>query len=87
MPRQTGRENSKVRVIAIYRMLQSGKKMTSGQIIAELQSHYGITAERKTVYADIAAINRILPIKVIPGRSGGYSRWDVIGEIEEERKT
>lgn len=71
MPRQTGRKDGKVRVIAIYRMLQSGKLMNSAQIIEKLHSQYGIEVERKTVYSDIAAIDRIMPIKVIPGRWGG----------------
>lgn len=77
-----GRENEKVRVIAIYRMLLRGEKITTRQILEELQSHYGIAADRKTIYDDIAAIDRIMPIKVRSGRGGGYRRWDVVGECE-----
>lgn len=92
MARQTNKENCKVRVIAIYRMLIRGKQITAGQIIEELHSHYGITAERKTIYSDIAAIDRIMPIKITTGRGGGYRRWDVIGEADDfyshgERRT
>ena len=83
MPRQTGREDGKVRVIAIYRMLLRGEKITTAQILAELKSRFGITADRKTIYSDVAAIDRIVPIKGIPGRGGGYCRWDVIVECEE----
>ena len=78
-----GRENEKVRVIAIYRMLLRGEKITTRQILEELQSHYGITADRKTIYSDVAAIDRIVPIKVIPGCRGGYCLHDVIGEADD----
>lgn len=78
-----GRENEKVRVIAIYRMLLRGEKITTRQILEELQSHYGITADRKTIYADVAAIDRIMPIKAIPGCRGGYCLHDVIGEADD----
>ena len=84
MPRQTGRDNEKVRVIAIYRMLLRGEKITTAQILAELKSRFGITADRKTIYSDVAAIDRIIPIKVKSGRRGGYCLHDVIGEAEED---
>ena len=71
MARQTGRENEKVRVIAVYRMLLRGEKITTAQILAELKSRFGITADRKTIYSDVAAIDRILPIKVRYGKRGG----------------
>ena len=83
MPRQTGREDGKVRVIAIYRMLLRGNLMSSWQILDELQAHYGITADRKTIFSDIRAIDRIMPIKVVPGKRGGYCLWDVLGEAED----
>lgn len=83
MHRQANRENAKVRVIAVYRMLLRGKLMTSTQILSELQAHYGITADRKTIYDDVAAIDRIRPIKVIPGKRGGFILWDVMGEAKD----
>ena len=83
MARQTNKESCKVRVIAIYRMLITGKKMSSIQIVKELSSRYGITANRKTIYSDIAAINRFIPIKSTDGIGGGFQRWDVLGECEE----
>lgn len=76
MARQTNRETCKVRVIAIYRMLLSGKQMTCAQIREKLKSHYGIEVERKTVYDDIAAINRIMPIK---SRGGARRRLLSLG--------
>lgn len=84
MPRQSNRENGKIRVIAIYRMLLEEEKITSRQIIQRLESRYGFTADRKTIYSDIAAIDRIIPIKVITGKNGGYILRDVIGESKEE---
>ena len=86
MPRQTGRENEKVRVIAVYRMLLRGQQMSTAQILAELKSHYGIIADRKTIYADVAAIDRIIPIKVKMGNKGGYCLCDVLKESEKATK-
>jgi predicted DNA-binding transcriptional regulator YafY len=65
-------------------MLLEGKRITTRQIIDRLKRHYGFKANRKTIYDDIAAINRIMPVKVIPGRNGGYIKWDVLQEIEED---
>ena len=85
MARQTGKENCKFRVIVIYRELMKKQKVTTKQIISLLQRRYGITVDRKTIYTDIAAINRIVPIKSIEGRNGGYIYWDVLGEAEDGR--
>lgn len=82
MYRQTGRENCKVRVIIIYRELMKGKKITTKQIIRLLKNRYGFVVDRKTIYSDIAAMNRIVPIRSIPGKNGGFVIWDVLGEAE-----
>ena len=84
MARQTGRENCKFRVIVIYCELMKKQKVTTKQIINLLQRRYGITVDRKTIYSDIAAINRIVPIMSIAGRNGGYVYWDVLGEEEND---
>ena len=78
--------DTKVRVIAVYRAIMRGKPITAGEIKRELQDKFGITCDRKTVYSDIAAINRFVPIRIATGRGGGYSLWDVIGEVNEDGK-
>jgi len=83
MARQTNKESGKIRVITIYRELMNKKKLTTKQIIRLLERRYGVTYDRKTIYDDIAAINRVVPIKTIRGRYGGYIYWDVLGEVED----
>lgn len=83
MARQTNKESGKIRVITIYRELLNKKKVTTRQIISLLERRYGVTYDRKTIYDDIAAINRVVPIRAIKGRHGGYVYWDVLGETED----
>lgn len=76
-------ESGKIRVLAIYNMLQRGNRITVRQIQRELELHYGITANRRTIYSDIYAIDRIVPIEVTTGRYGGYQKVDVIERCNE----
>ena len=80
---KTGRkEDAKIRIIAVYRILQRGRRVTSTQILRELELHYGITCDRKTLYHDIAAVDRFIPIDIQVGRGGGYCLGDVLGRCE-----
>jgi hypothetical protein len=81
--RQTNKESGKIRVITIYRELLKKKKVTASQIIGLLERRYGVTYDRKTIYSDIAAINRVVPIRTTYGKNGGYILWDVLGEAED----
>ena len=83
MARQTNKESCKTRVLAIYIELMKKEKITTRQIISMLEKRYGVRYDRKTIYDDIAAINRFVPIKAIPGRNGGYIYWDVLAEAED----
>jgi predicted DNA-binding transcriptional regulator YafY len=83
MGRQTNKENGKIRVITIYRELLNKKKVATREIIGLLERRYGVTCDRKTIYDDKAAINRVVPIRTIRGKSGGYILWDVLGEAED----
>jgi predicted DNA-binding transcriptional regulator YafY len=65
-------------------MLLRGKKITARQIAEELEMNFGFTADRKTIYGDIAAINRIIPIRSYDGRGGGYCLWDVAKEAQDD---
>ena len=77
------KEQSKIRVLAIYRMLNEGRRLTATEILRRLASQYGIHADRKTIYSDVAAINRIMPIDAMPSRYGGYKKYDVLGACED----
>lgn len=77
------KENTKIRILAIYRMLEHQESfITTDQILSKLEKQYGISADRKTIYSDIAAIDRFIPIEMRPRRGGGYRLWDVLGGCE-----
>lgn len=77
------REESKIRVLAIAKMLNEGRRITSTQILRRLELQYDMRADRKTIYADICAIDRIMPIDVMAGKNGGYMKCDFWGGIED----
>ena len=68
------REESKVRVLAISLMLQTGELLSSTDIMRKLYNQYGIKVDRKTIYNDICSINRVIPIDVVYGKKGGYRK-------------
>ena len=76
------KELTKLRVLAVYMIIMRNQKVTTRRILAELERKYGITVDRKTIYSDISAINRLVPIKIEAGRNGGNSIHDVYGEAE-----
>ena len=78
------KEDSKVRVLAVALMLSTGRCMSSSAIMRRLYSQYGIEVDRKTIYSDIRAIDRFMPIMVVPGKYGGYQKHDVLGGAEDE---
>lgn len=73
------RDDSKIRLIAVYRMMESGEKLTSTQIISRLKSQFGIEVDRKTIYSDLMAIDRFIPLQVENGCNGGTQKYDVLG--------
>lgn len=83
--RQKGlsKEQSKIRVLAIAMMLKNGQTISTSQILRKLKLQYDMTVDRKTIFSDMYAINRIIPIEVVPGRHGGYRKVDVLGGCED----
>lgn len=73
------RDDSKIRLIAVYRMMESGEKLTSTQILNRLKSQFDIEADRKTIYSDLMAIDRFMPLQVETGCDGGTHKYDVLG--------
>lgn len=80
------KEQCKIRVLAVAKMLNGGQLMTSNDILRRLELQYDIKAERKTIYDDIVAINRFVPIEVTGGRGGGYRKCVVETEETNEDK-
>jgi Fe2+ or Zn2+ uptake regulation protein len=76
-------EYGKVRVLLVAGMLSYDKPISATKILKRLKAR-GITCDRKTVYSDIASIDKVMPVEVVPGCKGGFIRVDVIGRCEEE---
>ena len=74
---------TKIRVLAIERMLATGQKMKCKEIQQELERKYEIYADRKTIYDDIIALNMFVPIESTPGQDGGFQRVDVLGRCKD----
>ena len=75
--RNLSREQSKIRAIAVYRMLSEGSTLSCATIIRRLYDQYGIVVDRKTIMDDVRAVDRFMPIVVVPGSNGGYRRMEV----------
>ena len=72
------KSKTKTRVLAVAKMLNEGRRITSKDIIRRLDLQYDIQVDRKTIYSDILAIDRFIPIDTRPGRCGGYKKIDVM---------
>lgn len=72
----------KIRILAVAKMLNEGRRMTSTDILRRLDLQYDIQVDRKTIYDDICAIDKFVPINVKGGRNGGYQKYDVLGEVQ-----
>ena len=70
------KEQTKIRVLAIAKMLNEGRRISASEIMRRLDLQYDIQVNRKTIYNDIYAIDRVMPIDVMPGRKGGYMKYD-----------
>lgn len=67
----------KERVIAVYRIVERGDSFTVSGIQRELLNRYDISADRKTIYDDLAVIDRFIPIRMKwAGRKSKYERWE-----------
>lgn len=71
-----GREDTKIRVLAVAKILAEGQWVTAAEIKEKLDLRYDIQANRKAIYSDIYAIDRIFPVEVQVGRNGGYKKMD-----------
>ena len=69
-------DNQKLKILYILDYLQKNatdtRPVTAGELIAMLQTH-GISAERKSIYSDVAALKEYgVDILSRPGRNGGW---------------
>ena len=75
--------DSKVRILAVYHIILQRPKISAPEIIRILDLKYDIRCDRKTIYDDIRAIDRFLPIKPTCGMYGGFEKWD-FSEVMQE---
>lgn len=68
------REQSKARVLAIERMLEEGRMITAKEIQSRLDIKFDMQASLKTIYDDLAVIDRFIPLEVKTGFGGGYKK-------------
>ena len=70
--RTSGDKNVKVRILLIERMLSKDRYITAKQIVSRLETQHEIYVEKKTVYDDLMAIDRLIPLEAKSGHNGGY---------------
>lgn len=63
-------------MLAIERMLDEGRRITAKEIQQRLDLHYDMQTSIKTIYDDIFAIERFIPLDVKTGFGGGYKKRD-----------
>lgn len=78
--RQKGfsKEQSKIRVLAIERMIAEGRKITADEIQSRLLLKYDMRVSMATIYSDLRAIDRFIPLKGKKGKNGGYRKFDYL---------
>ena len=74
---------TKVRVLAVAKILSEGRRISAREIVRRLELQYGIEADRKTIYADMLAIDRFMPIDFKKGRNGGYQKYNVMDGLDD----
>ena len=67
-------EYGRIRILAIAKMLNEGERISISKILSRLESQYGIYADRKTIYTDLSAIGRFMPIDKKKGVNAGYKK-------------
>ena len=71
------KELAKIRVLAIERILSCGRRITAKEIQSILDLKYDIQASVKSIYDDLIAIDRFMPLDVKTGYGGGYKKIDI----------
>ena len=74
------REDSKIRLLAVERMLRTDRYISATEIAERLEKRYDIRVDRKAIYSDLYAIDRIIPLEFKTGRNSGARildfNWD-----------
>lgn len=73
----------KIRVLAVERIMNSGRKLKVKEIQQALETKYGITANRETIFDDLYALNMFMPIESTRGPAGGFQKVDVLARCKD----
>ena len=63
-----------MRLLAVERMIDEGRKITIKEIQTRLFIEYGINASRPAIYSDLLAIEKFIPLESKTGPNGGYRK-------------
>ena len=69
------KDTNKVRLIVEFLMLQNNDMVATREMIDRLSLRYDIDVDRKTIYADMAEIGRVVPVRIV--RQGRSSKWTI----------
>lgn len=69
------KDTNKERLIVEFLMLQNNTTITTREMIDRLSLRYDIDVDRRTIYADMAAIGRVVPVYIV--RQGRSSKWTI----------
>ena len=72
MLREDVDRDARIRILAIERMLRTDRYIRAPEIIRRLDLQHNIQCNRKTVYNDLYAIDRFIPLEIKPGNKGGF---------------
>ena len=67
----------RMRILAIERMLREDRYINALEVVERLDRIYDIQCNRETVYKDMYAIDRFIPLEMKPGRNGGFRRMKI----------
>ena len=70
------KEQAKIRVLAIERMVNEGHKITAADIRSRLWMQYDMRVNMATIYSDLRAIDRFIPLEGNKGHGGGYKKFN-----------
>jgi ATP-dependent exoDNAse (exonuclease V) alpha subunit len=79
---KVSKEQTKIRVLAVAKILNEGRKMRIRDIQRLLELQYDIKAAHDTIMHDIWVIDRFMLIEVTMGRHGGYKKMNFDWEDE-----
>ena len=65
------KSSPKERILAVERILQQRRCVSTTEIMLALEREYDIRADRKSIYDDIAVLTKFMPIETI-GRSQSF---------------